>query len=692
MISSTRLIGIIVACIACCIYLYTLCPTVYVGDSGELTAAAYTLGIAHPPGYPLLCLTGKIFTWIPVGDIAYRINLLSAFFAAGTIFFLFLLLIKLTNNQFAAASGSLLFAFSQTFWSQANIGKSSYAMNSFFTIVILLCLYLWSERQMNVTPHKPTPHNAGIQYLYVSGLCFGLGLSNHHTLLLWLPLYILFIIYIHIRTVRVNKQKQSKKSNSGQPKKVGETYITVYLMLIFFFILGLALYVYLPLRATLNPPVNWGIPDNVERFVAHLVRKQYGSMSFNFTLPRTLDLLLQQVIVYGKLLSAQFSPFMLGFAMVGMLFLFWKNKPSSTCQIQPFSWLLLGIFILYSFGLIYLINYRITTEEITLAHVFFIPSYLIVAIWISFGISFIMRYLQKYYLTINKSIAYILLLLPLIPLLSNYKLNNRLGNRFGELYGKNILSALPQNAILFSIRDSNNFTLAYQKIVNKQRPDITIYDMSGGLFEDASGGYRKQKWQLSEPEMAERRTQYFNQLLARNNNQHQIFFEIPVEMTAFPGYTLKHDSYFYRVVSVTDTSRVYFNPAELEDIDRYYHSWEQNNLITRIVNFYVREALIDYHFHLGKYYLAIGDQKKAFDHFSRAETIGADFSQVYNNLGTIYYELGKFDLAVEKYKQAIAIAPSNREAYYNLALYYQNIAKNPVLAQFYYQQFESRNR
>ena len=65
------------------VYLITLCPTVYVGDSGEFTTAAYTLGITHPPGYPLYVLLGKIFTLIiPFGNIAYRINLMSAFFGA----------------------------------------------------------------------------------------------------------------------------------------------------------------------------------------------------------------------------------------------------------------------------------------------------------------------------------------------------------------------------------------------------------------------------------------------------------------------------------------------------------------------------------------------------------------------------------------------------------------------------------
>lgn len=90
-----KLLGLLVFLISFTVYLLTLCPTVYVGDSGELIAAAYTLGIPHPPGYPLFTILGKIFiTLIPIGSIAYRVNLLSAFFASATVTMLYIFLNK----------------------------------------------------------------------------------------------------------------------------------------------------------------------------------------------------------------------------------------------------------------------------------------------------------------------------------------------------------------------------------------------------------------------------------------------------------------------------------------------------------------------------------------------------------------------------------------------------------------------
>jgi hypothetical protein len=76
-----------VACFGC--YCLTLAPTItweHDGvDSGDLITAAYTLGIAHPPGYPLFTLLARVFTLLPVGEIAYRVNLMSALLAAATV-------------------------------------------------------------------------------------------------------------------------------------------------------------------------------------------------------------------------------------------------------------------------------------------------------------------------------------------------------------------------------------------------------------------------------------------------------------------------------------------------------------------------------------------------------------------------------------------------------------------------------
>ncbi len=80
------------------IYIWTLYPTVPAyRDSGELISVPYILGICHPPGYPLYTILGKIFTFAPFGNIAFRVNLMSALFGALTIAIIFLIIAKLSD-------------------------------------------------------------------------------------------------------------------------------------------------------------------------------------------------------------------------------------------------------------------------------------------------------------------------------------------------------------------------------------------------------------------------------------------------------------------------------------------------------------------------------------------------------------------------------------------------------------------
>ena len=69
------------------IYLSTLAPTVAFWDCGEFITTAYTLGIPHPPGAPFYTLLGRIFSMLPFGEIAFRVNLLSAAAGIATVFF-----------------------------------------------------------------------------------------------------------------------------------------------------------------------------------------------------------------------------------------------------------------------------------------------------------------------------------------------------------------------------------------------------------------------------------------------------------------------------------------------------------------------------------------------------------------------------------------------------------------------------
>ena len=65
------------------VYWRTMCPALYIGDGGDFITASHTLGVPHPPGYPLYTLLGKLFLLLPIpggiGWAAWRMNFMSAF-------------------------------------------------------------------------------------------------------------------------------------------------------------------------------------------------------------------------------------------------------------------------------------------------------------------------------------------------------------------------------------------------------------------------------------------------------------------------------------------------------------------------------------------------------------------------------------------------------------------------------------
>lgn len=83
------------------VYLHTLAPSVSTifDDSLEFQLVCYLPGIAHPTGYPLYTLLGKLFTYLPLGDVAYRVNLMSAFFASLTASILYATLRLLIRDR-----------------------------------------------------------------------------------------------------------------------------------------------------------------------------------------------------------------------------------------------------------------------------------------------------------------------------------------------------------------------------------------------------------------------------------------------------------------------------------------------------------------------------------------------------------------------------------------------------------------
>ncbi len=221
------------------LYSATLPKDVLPGDSGELIAVSRTLSIAHPPGYPLYTLIGRLLSSaLAFGSMAYRYNLISALAASMTLAVLYLIQVNLGVRRLLAVAVSLGLGTLGAFWLQATTAEV-YAFNAIYT-ALLLHIALAARRY-------------GQRSFLLIGLLGGLALSHHLTM-----------IYPLISALGI------MVAGLGLKPKV-KTVLVAALMLG----LGLSVWLYIPIRASLGPPITWGRTDTLSGFLSHISAQNY---------------------------------------------------------------------------------------------------------------------------------------------------------------------------------------------------------------------------------------------------------------------------------------------------------------------------------------------------------------------------------------------------------------------------------
>jgi hypothetical protein len=160
--------GIGIAALA--LYIRTLAPSLLWGDSAEFQTLSYTLGMTHPSGYMTQIMLGKLFTYIPVGNIAYRVNLMSAFFGALAVAETYLIVRLLGGWRVAALSASILLTLTEGFWWRALLAES-YAPAAGMLATVWLLVLLWRNTDRS-------------SFLFLAGLAGGLSLGIHSTVMM----------------------------------------------------------------------------------------------------------------------------------------------------------------------------------------------------------------------------------------------------------------------------------------------------------------------------------------------------------------------------------------------------------------------------------------------------------------------------------------------------------------------------
>jgi hypothetical protein len=244
------------------VYVRTLAPTVYNLDSAELTTAAYTGGLIRATGYPLYLLLGRLWSHaVLVGDVGYRMNLLSAVFGALTIAFVYVLLRRIGVGRWATAGALGLLTTAPYFWAMSLVAEV-YTLQALLIIGMVLTALAWAK--------DPRPSR-----MAAATLLLGLGLAHHMTTILLIPGWLRLMV--------------------GSTPSTHLTRKRCLILGVAGLGAGLSLYLYLPLLYVNAPEFNYaGAYDASGHFVARDLTtadglmwlasgKQFHGMVFSYT-------------------------------------------------------------------------------------------------------------------------------------------------------------------------------------------------------------------------------------------------------------------------------------------------------------------------------------------------------------------------------------------------------------------------
>ncbi len=418
MIWSTRrdaVISTLVGMAAFILYLRTLAPSVVFifDDTLEMQYVVPRLGILHPTGYPLYTLLGKLFTLIvPLNDVAFRLNLFSAFCAALAVAFVYLVAHQLVQHRLAALIAALTFAAGETFWAQAIVAEV-YALQM---LLVALILYL----TLRLSPSAPRP------LLYLLAFALGLGLAHHRLVLLLLPAIVLYVFLVN-RTLLHDFKTLARAA--------------------LFFCAPLLLYLYLPLRASVGS-ADGTYENTLTGFFNWVMAAQYTAFFEN---PLHVQ---RDAAYYWTMFQNQFTLAGLALIVVGGIAML--RKPRETL-------LFLSIALIAEAGFAF--NYRTADVE-----VHFLTTFLLLALWLAIGIDVLVRATTSFALRFTFLI--LALLVPLYLLMNNFATTDLSAKWDVYDYGRDMLSQpLESNATMIGITGEMTLIRYFQENAHL-RPDL----------------------------------------------------------------------------------------------------------------------------------------------------------------------------------------------------------------------------
>ena len=463
------------------LYVVTLAPSTAMWDASEYITAAYTLGIPHPPGNPLFVLLGRVASLLPIGGVAYRINLLAALSSAAAAGVWFLVVervvaqivaqrwVQLTGGALAA----LLSATAFTVWNQSVVNEKVYTVSlAFFAVVSWLTVH-WCD--------EPDGRRAD-RILVLIAYLIGLGYANHPAGFLVGPAVAVAVLVRRPRTLLRWKLIAAAVIALG---------------------VGLTPFAVEPIRAAHHPALNEGEPTGCATSIG------FACTFSDTTVKRLMDNINR--VQYGKPnLSERQAPFT---AQLGMWWLYFKwqwlrdaHGTQSALQgalaVLFFAlgiaggvehwrrdrasfWFFGPLIFTVTFALVYYMNFKYgasqspelagVAREVRDRDYFYLWSFSAWSVWAALGLVGVWRYLaERGGASPRWRATAPILLLGALPLVGNWRSASRAGEWATREWAHDVLNSVEPYGVLVTGGDNDTFPLWYAQEVEGVRRDVTV--------------------------------------------------------------------------------------------------------------------------------------------------------------------------------------------------------------------------
>jgi len=350
------------------LYVRTLATTLLLGDSAEYQVLYQTLALAHPTGYPVTILLGHLITLlIPVGSLAYRANLVSAFFGSLALALVYLAgrvlggaSRHIGGTRVAALVGALVLGLGQLFWWHSVIAEM-YTPSAAMIAMVFLLLALWRR-------------NGNSKLLSGAGLAGGLGVGIHYTIPMIGPAVLLYL------ALTTRRKEDWRNAFIGVLLGLGLTFLAFFALDAINAPSGYFHAVVEPSVSALDlTPQQYASPFG--RIAYELTGRQFQGELFSLSKARVID----NLKIYFGSVQANFARLVLGLAGLGMLaLLFYKRGAEQRRWPEA-----LLLFFAWAVMLAFIVNYDIGD-----IYQFYVPNFVPLAIAASVGAAALLDLLE----------------------------------------------------------------------------------------------------------------------------------------------------------------------------------------------------------------------------------------------------------------------------------------------------------